>query len=152
MHAHLGGASSCQEKCITRLLDKEGVMRINGDQCMYGLRSRDNEHEGLARKGTGFITKFVCIAQKFNKRYPNRQGHQIHRHVRLESGRTRAAQVYPTGLCKAICEGLQEQIAMEEKGQFVIMNVNDTKNATSNGLRQSAEKLKEKYKTVRRWR
>ena len=104
--------------------------------------------KGFPRTGAAFMTNFVCIAQKLSKKCPNRQGHQIHSHVRLESGRTRVARVYAMGLCKAICEGLQEQIAMAEKGQFLIMNVNDTKSATSNGLRQSAEKLNEKFKTV----
>ena len=94
------------------------------------------------------MTNSRCIAQKLNKQCPNRKGHQVHQHVRLEGGRTKAAQVYPAGLCKAICEGLQEQIAMDEKGQFLIMNVNDTRNTTSGELKKSAEKMKDKYRTV----
>ena len=102
LHEHPEGASSWHEDCIMNMLNKEGVLRVNGDQCMYGLKSNDGAREGPARKGVGFMTNSICIANKLQKRCPNRKGEQVHRHVILENGRTRAAQVYPPGLCKAI--------------------------------------------------
>ena len=105
---------------------------------MYGLKSKDGEYVGPARKGTGFMTNSICVAQKLNKRCPNRQGHQVHRHVILSNGRAKAAQVYPAGLCRAICEGLQEQIKMDEKGQFLLMIASDAKNTTSKQARRQA--------------
>ena len=81
LHEHPEGAPPWQERCIVKLLKKDGVVKVNGDQCMYGPKSRDNEYEGPARKGTGFMTNSICVAQKLNRRCPNRQGHQVHRHV-----------------------------------------------------------------------
>ena len=113
LHGHPAGAISWQEKCIQELMTKEGIIRVNGDQCMFGIKSNDGTREGPARKATGFFTNSVGIAEKFNRRCPNRHGDIIHKHVTLESGRTRAAQVYPEDLCRAICEGLQDQIRMD---------------------------------------
>ena len=95
LHEHPEGTSSWQETCIVKLLKKEGVIKVNGDQCMYGLRSRDGDHEGPARKGIGFMTNSICIAQKLNKRCPNRRGHQVHRHVILENGNRGTLQATP---------------------------------------------------------
>ena len=66
----------------------------------------------------------------------------------MTNGRAKAAHVYPAGFCKAICECVQEQIEMDEKEQFLIMNVNDTKYMASEELQTSAVKIKDKYKTM----
>ena len=39
LHEHPEGASSWEEQCIKSLLAKEDVIRVNVDQCMYGLKS-----------------------------------------------------------------------------------------------------------------
>ena len=95
----------------------------------------------------------MCIAEKLNRKCPNRIGYWVHRHVILESGRTRAAQVYLDDLCKAICEGLQEQLKLDEKGQFLLMNANTmdggcTNGASSKELHESVENLRKKYMIV----
>ena len=118
LHGHPGSASSWHEECIMNIFNKEGVLRVNGDQCMYGLKSNDGIREGPARKGIGFMTTPVCIAQRLQRRCPNRKGEHAHRHMTLENGRTRVAQAYPPGLCKLICEGLQEQITIDARGHF----------------------------------
>ena len=148
LHEHPAGATSWQETCIKDLLMKEGIIRVNGDQCVFGLKANDGTREGPARKTTGFLTNSVCIADQFNKRCPNRKGDMVHKHVTLESGRTRAAQVYLDDLCRAICEGLQDQIQMDEKGQFLFMNVNSAQDASSKELHVCAESFKRKYKLV----
>lgn len=148
LHEHPEGASSWQERCITKMLNKHGVMRTNGDQCMCGLRSHDGVREGPARKGIGFITNSICIAKKSSRRCPNRRGEMLHKHVVLKARRIRAAQVYPEGLCKAICERLQEQKRLDEKGQFLLMNVNSDTKASSKELHVCAEDIKKKYATV----
>lgn len=129
LHEHPASATSWQEKCIKDLMMKEGIIRVNGHQCMFGLKANDGVREGPARKATGFLTNSVDIAEKLNKRCPNRHGDIIRKHVTLEGGRTRAAQVYPDDLCRAICEGLQGQMQMDEKGQFLFMNVNSAQDA-----------------------
>ena len=148
LHEHPNSASSWEEQCITDLLKKEGVIRVNADQCMYGLKTHDGTREGPARKGIGFMTNSVCIADKLRKRCPNRQGQPIHQHIWLTNGRARAAQVYPEALCKAICQGLQEQLQLDSKGQFLLMNIESAAEESSRELRESARRLEQKYKTV----
>ena len=148
LHEHPEGASSWQEECIANMLCKEGVMRVNGDQCPYGLQTKDGAKVGLARKATGFMTNSICIAQKLDKRCPNPSGNPIHQHIVLDNGRTRAAQIYPEKLCKAICEGLQEQIRKDERGQFLLMNLDNDGTTSSAELQNSAQKIKHKYPTV----
>ena len=148
LHEHFECASPWEEQCIKDLLRKDGVMRVDADQCMYGLKSYDGERTGPARKGTGFLTNSVCIADQLRRRCPNRKGQQVHRHVILENGRTRAAQVYPDGLCKAICQGFKAQIQMDQKGQFLLMNVSVEVGESSQDLLKSAEKIKRKYRIV----
>ena len=109
---------------------------------MYGLKSSNGVREGPAQKATGFLTNSVCIAEKLKRRCPNRKGEIVHEHIVLEGGRTRAAQVYPRGLCEAISKGLQEQIQMDEKGQFLLMNLNSTSSASSKELHVCAENIK----------
>ena len=99
------------------VVEDGNVVKVVGDQCCYGLKSKDQQGEGLAKKPTGFMTNSPCIALQFKRRCPNKEGYQIHRHVRLQGGRARAAQIYPRELCKAICKGLMKQIEVDRKGQ-----------------------------------
>lgn len=148
LHEHLAGASSWSEPCMTMLMKKHGVVRANGDQCQYGLTTTANGITWLARKSIGFITNWPCIAKLLNKRCPNRSGWQVHRHIRLESGRTNVAHVYPPELCAAICNGFSEQLQVDRDGQFLLASVG-TAGATSSGeLRRTAEEFKRRYKTV----
>ena len=94
------------------------------------------------------MTLSVCVADKLRKRCPNRSGQHVHQHVVLENGRTRMAEVFPDGLCRAICKGLQEQMQMDANGQFLLMNISIAANEISQDLKRSAEKLKKKYRTV----
>ena len=81
LHEHPQGASSWQEPCIKEVMKRHGVTRVVGDQCMYGLKSKEKGHEGPARKRTGFMTNSVCIAQQLQRRCPNRTGHVVHTHT-----------------------------------------------------------------------
>ena len=110
LHEHPDGAGSWQENAIKNLMRKQGLQRVVGDQCQYDLKSKDEEGIAPARKRIGFLTNAACVSKKLNKRCPNTNTYQVHRHLALENGRTRAAQVYPDKLCKEICLGIQEQI------------------------------------------
>ena len=111
----------------------EGIMKVTGDQCCYGLKSRDKQGEGLVRKTTGFMTNAPCIALQLQRKCPNRSGKVHHRHVTLEGGRTKPAQVYPEGLCRAICQGLIHQLEVDKKGQFMLARLAGTKTALREG-------------------
>lgn len=55
LHEHPDAASSWKEVCITNMMRRQGVVRVTGDQCRFGLTSRDGNREGPARKRTGFL-------------------------------------------------------------------------------------------------
>ena len=119
-----------------------------GDQCRYGLVAKGQEGYGPARKSTGFMTNSPCIALQLQRRCPNRDGYQIHKHVRLERGRTKAAQVYPLELCKVICRGLIKQIEADRNSQHLLMNIEHNDSRSSGDLMETAGKVHEQYRTI----
>ena len=128
-------------------MNRQGVQRVVGDQCQFGLKSKDEEGVGLARERTGFLTNAVCIARRLNKKCPKTNKYQVHKHVILTNGRARAAQVYPDKLCKESCLGIKEHIQRDRSGQYLLANVQMDNNTTSEELLKEANKLKNKCKT-----
>ena len=80
------------------------------------------------------MTNSTCIARKFSKRSPNTITHQVHHHIRLDSGRVEMAQVYPDKVCRAICEGFKKQLEQDSKGQFLIVDYAIDESRTSREL------------------
>ena len=148
LHEHPAEASSWQEECILKILKKQGVVNVVGDQCRYGLTSTEKHRTGLARKRKGFMTNSVCVAKRLEKRCPNKCNYQPHWHVRLENGRTRVAQEYPADLCKAICKGIMEQMETNRKGEFFIANIDQDGQATSKQLLSAQRELKSRRRMV----
>ena len=148
LHEHPESASSWQEQCIQEVLKLQGVEKAIGDQCRYGLKEKGADGEGPARTTTGFMTNSPCIALQLQRRCPNRKGYTIHRHVQLDGGKAKAAQIYPPGLCKAVCQGLIEQIAVDRQGQYLLMNMDYDDKQTSGEMKQAAKRLEEKYDIV----
>ena len=133
---------------MKRIMNRSGVQRVVGDQCQFGLKSKDHEGIGPARKRTGFLTNAICIAKRLHKKCPNNNQHQVHRHVTLANGRARAAQVYPDKLCREICLGIQEQIQRDRNGQYLLANVQVDNKTTTKETMKEVNKLKEQYKTM----
>ena len=148
LHGHPDEAGSWQEKCIQRLLAKHGVIRTKCDQCMYGLKSKDEKGIGPARKRTRFMTNSPCVARRLSKMCPNGRGYEVHRHVRLENGRTKAAQIYPRELCRQICEGIREQMEADQNGQFLLAQVTTGNTTDGHELKKEIAAIKTKYKTI----
>ena len=144
LHEHPQSATSWREPCIQRIMGKTGVLKVSADQCQYGLLSRDKTGEGYVRKATSFMTNAPYVALQLQKRCPNRTGRVVHRHVTLEGGRTKPAQIYPEGLCRAICKGLLDQITADQKGQFLLAQLNGTQEEA----RDVEWQLKDEFKTV----
>ena len=48
LHEHPHVATSWQEQCIRRIIGQHGVVKVVGDQCMYGLKTCDAGREGPA--------------------------------------------------------------------------------------------------------
>ena len=124
-HEHPRVASPWQVGCTKKLMERTGVQRVVGDHCMYGLTAKEGERWGPARKNTDFMTNSLCIAQALSQRCPNKRNHQVHEHVKPEGGRTKAAQVYPPGLCRAICQGFMAQMEADRRGAIPIGRVGD---------------------------
>ena len=61
IHEHPQSASSWHEGCIQKLLKEEGVQRVVGDQCMYGLKAREGNRIGPARKT---IVSYTIICER----------------------------------------------------------------------------------------
>ena len=140
LREYLQGASSWREGCIQRMLGTKGVVRVDADQCQYGMISKDKFGTGLARKATGFMTIAPCIAVQVQRNCPNRPGRMHHGHITLQSGRAKAAQIDPDELCRAICRGLMDQIEVDRKDQLLLAHVH--------GTEREARDVQEQYKTV----
>ena len=148
LHEHPAGASSWGERCISNLLKRNGVVRVVGDQCRYGLTSTENGRVGPAKESTRFMTNSPCGIAQLTKRCQNTKQHQVHRHVALINGRPRVAQVYPLALCRAICRGIRKQIKADSKGQFLVAQIEIDKLEDSQGLMKVANELHSKCRTV----
>ena len=72
----------------------------------------------------------------------------MHDHIRLEGGKTKAAQEYPPELCHAICKGLEAQFEVDRKGQFLLAELEGVNGKNGKELAKTAEGLQEQWKTV----
>ena len=124
VHEHPELASLWHEECIKKFLARQGVVRVVGDQCQYGLKSHNGQRGGLARKSIWCMTNSPCIAKRLSRRCFNYYGVKMHDHVILINGRAKTAQVYPHELCRVTCHGLIEQIEADRMGQFFIAEIN----------------------------
>ena len=148
LNEHPNSASAWQEECINRMLKRQGVVRVAGDQCRYGLRSNDGEKDGPAQKRAGFMTNSPCIAKQLSLKCPNNGRNMPHDHIKFINGRASAAQIYPPGLCRAVCKGLIEQIEMDRTGQFLLVGVGMSQDSNTNDMKKEADRFKEKCRTV----
>ena len=101
---------SLQTDFAQDLIGQEGVHKVCGDMCMYGMTSRDMWGEAPARKPTAWITNSQCIAEEMAIKCDG-----SHRHVTLIGGRAKACEVYPTGIIHAILRGLRRQMEHDNR-------------------------------------
>ena len=59
---HPQGASSWKVPEVQELINMDGVVRIDLDQCMFGLTSRDEQGAGLVEKSTRIVTNMPHTA------------------------------------------------------------------------------------------
>ena len=147
-YTNIQAASSWEEASVAKMMMKVGVTRVVGDQCMYGFKAREGDRWGPARTSTGFMTNSACTAHALQQRCPNTRSEQVHKHVRLQSGRTSVAQIYPPELCRAICLGFKKQFEVDRKGQFLLAELDRSDTGKGGAIVNIAEKPKETYKTV----
>ena len=148
LHEHPEFATSWQDSCIKDLLRQEGVTKVVGDQCRFGLKVHDGLREGPARKSTRFLKNSPCMAKQLQKRCPNRSGEKKHNHVRFENGRAKKAQEYPDGFCRAMCRGIKEQLEADRAGPSLLITMSNEGTQSLRGAKEEARKLEKKYKTA----
>jgi len=142
VHEHPATASSWRMESVKRIQRHDEVVTTIGDQCEYGLTTRDRYGEAAARKPTRFMTNSTHVAEELSMRCQNegRPLEQRHRHIPLMNGRASKAQEYPKELCEAIVKGVQSQIEADKWGA-VRMLVADAKTG-KRAEREVAMKLK----------
>lgn len=118
---HESGRSFASEHpCSTTTWEDEGLrslVALDGglvstlDMCQYGMVSEYKDGVAPVRKTTEIATNNPEFADALSARCPGG-----HRHVRLVSGRPRAAATYPVGFRKAMIEGFQMSQRRKEAG------------------------------------
>ena len=111
LHEHPNTATSWQEASIVEMLERDDVVRVVGDQCQHGQAdSMDNP----VRKATGWMTNSTCVAKALSKRCTGMRGYCSRngggRHATASGRLAREMAVYPFILCKAILNGVQQQL------------------------------------------
>ena len=76
----------------------QGVIKVNADQCAYGLTTEVEGEERLAKKPIGFLTNSWCVARELDRKCDN-----YHAHFSLMESRSSQAAAYPPGLYQAVC-------------------------------------------------
>ena len=109
---------------MQKLMKMQDAMLTKADQCQYGLIVEDMKGQALAKKPTKFLTNSPCIASQLRRTCEGTHTHPNHRHANLFGGVAKFAQVYPPALCEAICCGLKEQVDLDRRGQFLLLELN----------------------------
>ena len=91
------------------------VGSVVSHMCQFGMRSNDGLGEALAMNSTRFASNLQIMLRELHRRC---QG--CPRHVRLMAGRASAAAVYPSGLCRADCRGVQKQLMADRDDMAMV--------------------------------
>ena len=117
LHEHPAGATSWSLPCVQEVLARQGVEKVIGHMCTFGMESADACGPGLVYKPTGFMSNARLVLDRLERKCENArhrargEGELCHRHVELTNNRAKQAAVYPPGLVNAILEGLKDQLA-----------------------------------------
>ena len=79
------------------------IRKINAQMCRFKMFSEHEMGRGLVKKPTGFLTNSEHMKNQLDKKCLGG-----HRHVHLLGGRTKACQVYPENLVRAILRGIRQ--------------------------------------------
>ena len=110
LHEHPVGATSWRSRSIRKVMKMDGVSCVIADQCQYGLTTEVRGEKMPARKRTRFMSNAGEVLAQLNKKCDG-----THTHEPLLNNRAGPAAIYPDGLCKAICKGMQRQIEFSKQ-------------------------------------
>ena len=83
-------------------MERSDVEDVVLHMCAFGLKSWDEDGEGLVKKPTRVLTNLPSIATALSRKCTG-----DHRHVHLMSGKAKAAAQYTEDFCSAIIDGVQ---------------------------------------------
>ena len=113
MHEHPASATPWSEPSMVRVAALPGVEAATVDMCMYGMRVKEGDQEGLARKTTRLMSNSNEVVKRMHSMCvnldPNTAAADRHVHVPLVGGRARQCQVYPRVSCRKLCEGIASE-------------------------------------------
>ena len=102
-------------------MEMHGNISTKEDQCQYGPMVEDPLGKALARKPTKSFTNPLRIALQLRLDRDGAHTHRKRQHGSLSSGVAKIAQVYPPASCEATWCGLKEQVDLERRGQFLLL-------------------------------
>ena len=96
---------------MTKLLEILGLVRVDFDMCMHGLRTWASDGmDGAAKKPTSVFTNCLSIAEQLDLMCDH-----SHQHVPLLSNRAKTAGIYPHLFLDRILVGLDIQLAVNSE-------------------------------------
>ena len=120
LHEHPAGASSWSLPSVAEMSRLNNVHTVIADQCMFGLVTKAKDGQGVAsaKKATKFMTNSRLIADELSIKCD-----KSHTHQPLLQNRAKEAQVYPPGLCQAVCRGLLKEKKLRKGGAIPLMRI-----------------------------
>ena len=140
MHEHPASATSWSEPSMVRVAALPGVEAAMVDMCMYGMRVKDGDLEGLARKTTRLMSNSNEVVKRMQSRCvnldPTTTAADRHVHVPLVGGRARQCQVYPRAFCRKLCEGNASEKRLMTMGMTSLPLMSAEDSAASEALHE----------------
>ena len=117
IHEHPAGATSWNLKETIQLLMREDVGIATFDMCQFGMVAHKDGQEHPVQKCTRVASNSNEVLKRLRIKCPNKGGPgDKHEHISLEGTLTKAAQVYPRGFCRTICEGVAAEKRLRALG------------------------------------
>ena len=117
---HPRTSKAWQDQLVQQLQDHTDVIKINNDQCSFGLRSTDG---GLHKKPTSWLTNSTYIAKALDK--PCTGDHEHQQTIGSHKGKSRAALAakYPERLVRAVLKAYAQ--SLEEPTEIYHFDMED---------------------------
>ena len=130
LHEHPAHATSWQQECVQKIMRQHGVQTVTSDQCQYGQKDM-NGHP--IRKPTRWMSNAAEVLKTLGRRCAGRRGacSMGGMHATCSGSRAKAAAIYPFVLCKAILQGMRNQLRDDrrlQEGMCGLMSIDELVN------------------------
>ena len=106
--------SSGYQKSLAELMQDARVWTVEVHMCAYGLKSVDQQGEGLVMKPTRISTSIEPVAHLLKGRCTG-----DHPHVHLVCGKAKGAAAYSTKFCETILKGIDFWLKHRKNGSVL---------------------------------